>query len=60
MKVLPSRKVSSPGGVPLGGFPQTSPKNPSQTNGNNPPRLPEVQRQLGEIRPVDYDRNGQR
>jgi hypothetical protein len=39
-KVQPSRQVSSPAGSDLGGYPQTTPKNPSQSNGNNPPKIP--------------------
>jgi hypothetical protein len=57
-KVLPSRKVSSPAGRDLGSFPQRTPPNPSQTNGNSPPTVPSVQRALGPVMPVDYSRNG--
>jgi hypothetical protein len=57
-KVLPSQKVSIPAGRDIGGFPQTSPKNPSQTNGNNPPKVPSERRDLGEAAPFRPDPNG--
>jgi hypothetical protein len=44
-KVLTSRKVSLPAGD-LGSFPQRTPPNPSQTNGNNPPATPPSQAQF--------------
>jgi hypothetical protein len=31
----------------LGSFPQTTPKNPSQANGNSPPAVPPSHRQSG-------------
>jgi hypothetical protein len=54
-KVLPSKKVSIPAGHGLGSFPQTTPKNPSQANRNNPPTIPPVQRGLGEPAPFRPD-----
>jgi hypothetical protein len=54
-KVLPSKKVSIPAGRDLGSFPQTTSKNPSQTNRNNPPKIPPVQRGLGEPAPFHPD-----
>jgi hypothetical protein len=38
-KVSPSRKVEPPN-KPIGSYPQTTAPNPSQTNGNNPPKVP--------------------
>ena len=56
-KVMPSQKVSPPNG-PIGTYRQTTAPNPSQANGMTPPKIPSVQRDLGEISPTDYDRNG--
>jgi hypothetical protein len=55
-KVLPSTKVATPmsTGQP-GELPQTTPRNPSQTNGMSPPAIPPGQRDLGEIAPFRPD-----
>lgn len=44
-KVLSTQRVYPPNG-PLGSYPQTTPKNPSQTNGNRPPPVPPMQREF--------------
>jgi hypothetical protein len=53
-KVLPSRKVTSPAGD-LGTFPQTTAKNPSQTNGGSPPKIPLSQKDMGKVAPFRPD-----
>jgi hypothetical protein len=55
-KVLPSRRVSIPAGKDLGSYPQRTAPNPSQRN--NPPKIPPVQRDLGEAAPFHPDPNG--
>jgi hypothetical protein len=57
-KVSPSTKVGIPAGNDLGSFRQTTTLNPSQANGTSPPKIPEVQRQLGEASPFRPDPNG--
>jgi hypothetical protein len=55
-KVLPTRSATIPysSGRP-GELPQTTPPNPTQRSGP-PPKIPEVQRRLGEISPIDYEK----
>jgi hypothetical protein len=45
-KVLRSQKVETPVSKDLGSFPQRTAPNPSQTNGNNPPLVPPMQREF--------------
>jgi hypothetical protein len=56
-KVSPSAKISRPVGD-LGDLPQRTAPNPSQRNGFNPPKIPLVQRDLGEPAPFHPDPRG--